>query len=245
MQRKDEFDLLVKVDADMVLCSPDLFERIVAMFRADANLELLSIAVHDHMTDRLIGGLNSYRNTLVWTPTGELAFTDRVGTQRERRCVDRTELAPAAIHCPDPSPFQAFHFGLHRGVKCREAMRRRWHTQVEGRSEDVVCLWRHFLRGRDRRIGLGALAAEMALADEFGVEHISYDDPHARRRFAEVEQLDGEGLERLIRRYRRHTWGFLPWRLRMEAIRGAWLRFAARCVVPNPVIERFPLQAKV
>ena len=72
MQRRDDFDLLVKVDADMVLCRHELFAGIVERFRADDSMVVLSIKVHDYFTDRPASGLNCYRNTLRWNPTGAL-----------------------------------------------------------------------------------------------------------------------------------------------------------------------------
>jgi len=64
LERSSEFELLVKVDADTVLNSPNLFNNIVARFEADPGLEVLSIALHDFFTDELINGLQTYRNSV-------------------------------------------------------------------------------------------------------------------------------------------------------------------------------------
>src|SRR5690242_14514637 len=66
MQRSDEFDLLIKIDADMVIRSPNLFAAIVAKFRADPLLDEYVIQLHDFFTDRPMWGMSVYRNTVRW-----------------------------------------------------------------------------------------------------------------------------------------------------------------------------------
>ena len=66
MSRKNEFDLFIKVDADMVLTRPTVFKEISEVFSRDSNVDRCYIAVHDFFTDRLIMGLNSFRNTVYW-----------------------------------------------------------------------------------------------------------------------------------------------------------------------------------
>jgi len=68
--------LLIKVDADMVICSRTLFEDIVGRFESDPSLSWLSIAVADFFSGKLINGLNSYRNTLKWKFTESTLFVD-------------------------------------------------------------------------------------------------------------------------------------------------------------------------
>lgn len=66
IERCNEFDILIKVDADMVICSEHLFEKIVAKMSNNPHLDVFSIAVHDFFTGGLIQGLNTYRNTVRW-----------------------------------------------------------------------------------------------------------------------------------------------------------------------------------
>jgi hypothetical protein len=54
LERAAEFDLLVKVDADTVLGSPELFGRISDRFEAEPTLEVLSIGLQDFFTGKLI-----------------------------------------------------------------------------------------------------------------------------------------------------------------------------------------------
>jgi len=68
MERSDEFDLLIKVDADTVLLDDHLFSNISQKFRENEWLELLQIRVRDFFSDQLIWGLNSFRSTVKWKP---------------------------------------------------------------------------------------------------------------------------------------------------------------------------------
>ena len=45
LARRDEFDVMIKVDADMVLCRDDLFKKIAARFAADSAMQVLGIKV--------------------------------------------------------------------------------------------------------------------------------------------------------------------------------------------------------
>ena len=102
LAKRDQFDVMVKVDADMVLCDDQLFENIVSRM-GEEGLSKLSIAVHDWFTDRLILGLNSYRNDIQWTGDAHGAFVDRVSGMGGGFSSDWEELAPAAYHCPNPN----------------------------------------------------------------------------------------------------------------------------------------------
>src|SRR5690606_1186251 len=108
-----------KVDADMVLQDRDLFQKLVARFDSDPELDLLLIAVHDFPADRLVTGLNVFRNSVQWQLGEEALFTDRtyLAHSVRKKVKDATDLAPAAIHCANPSPFQAYHYGFHRVMK--------------------------------------------------------------------------------------------------------------------------------
>jgi hypothetical protein len=240
MDRRDEFDLLVKVDADMVLLSPRLLEDVDARFTRDSDLEVLSIGVWDFYTDRLVSGLNSYRNTLQWTRTGDLVFTDQFPALVGRAVMDYSDLAPAASHCPDPHPFQAFHFGVHRGVKARVALQRSMSSDYYVRYLDIERTWSHYLRRRDRRLALAVLGGELALGGRFDETQLDCGNADVEAVYTSYASCDAASLESEIRRARRATWGILPSRLRMEVLRGDWLSLPLRWVVPLAWRDRVP-----
>lgn len=187
MERADEYDLLVKVDADMVIEDRELFRKIVERFTSDTRLDLLLIAVHDFFTDDLLIGLNVFRNTVRWSLGEEALFTDMTYVPSTIRKMEKdySDLAPAALHCADPSPFQAYHYGFHRGVK----------AAVGGRNWGVIAdFHEHYRRNRDLRVAYAILGADAAFTGRFSVEHISYDNTtlleHFETRFDGVHEGD-------------------------------------------------------
>lgn len=169
MEKSEEYDLLVKVDADMVIEDRDLFRKIVERFESDSQLDLLLIAVHDFFADELLIGLNVFRNTVRWELGEEALFTDmtHVASTIRKSEKDYTDLAPAAVHCADPSPFQAYHYGFHRGMK----------AVVGGKRWEVIAaFYDYYRRKRDPRVAYALLGANAAFAGRFSVGHISYSD---------------------------------------------------------------------
>ncbi len=181
MERADEFDVFVKVDADMVILRDDLLARIAERFAREPDLDLVTIPVHDFFTDSLISGLHGFRSSVRWPERTDRVFVDDDAVPMDRRVV-AMDLAPAARHCANPSPFQSFHFGLHRGVKLRSGLRQglaraAWN---QGHWEAIGALWKHFRRTQDPQVGWAALGSELALRGDFGPEHIPYTNPEAR-----------------------------------------------------------------
>jgi len=213
MARAKEFDIFVKVDADMVIEDRDLFAKLVDRFWQNPNMDQLTIAVHDFFTDRLIEGMHAYRSSVRWPKRDSDVFTDRHPVPRDRQVIDYDDLAPAAIHCKNPSPFQAFHFGLHRALKILTYLQlsRGQPSNLQFHLNNNELVWHHFLRTGDVRLGFAALGAELALRGDFNVAHISYTNPYAQGIFQ--------------RRYAH--WGAvrIKWVVR-------WLRFRNRACIP-------------
>jgi len=235
MDRRDDFDLLIKVDADMVIRSPDLFAKIAAWFETDPQMQILTIGVMDYFTGRLVSGLNTYRNTIRWAPTGDMVFTDQFPMSRKTLVSDNRRLAPAADHCPDPSPFQAFHFGLHRGVKAAVSAQRGMHGSLYRRCQDLGLTWHRFRVNRDRRLGLAALGGELALAGRFGEQDLSYTNPKAADAFERYSSLDSDAIASEVRALRGTGTGRWPWRWRMETLRGPAWSLPVRLTTPQPI----------
>lgn len=183
MERAADFDCFVKVDADMVLTREDLLLRIAERLRDRPEIDQLEIAVHDFFTDGLVFGLNAFRSGVRFPPRPEGLFVDSTpvrGRQIER---DRSELAPAALHCPDPSPFQAFHFGLHKALKWSEAEGSGQRERALRHRSNVERTWAQLRRREDRRLLLACLGAELALAGRLDGARVDYADAATRRLF--------------------------------------------------------------
>lgn len=223
-----DFQVLIKVDADMILSSREFFADVADRFQRHPHVDLVTVRVHDFFTDRLIWGLNSYRNRFEWPRQHDAVFTDSMPIPRWRQICDSRELAPAASHCANPSDFQAFHFGVHRGVKAAVAAARGNRTQARTRCWDLERTWLHLKRRPDVRLALACLGGELAIDGSFGPEHLDYGATFPQQVFAEYQDSDLEALAKEVRKLRRSNSGRLPWYLRAEALRWAQARSAVQ-----------------
>jgi len=199
--QRSDCDLLIKVDADMVLTSPDFVERIVRVFQADPGLDLLSVAITDFFTNGPIQGINAYRKTAAWDPNQQDAlFTDRGQVPPDKRRVVWPTFVRDAVHAPDPSPFHAFHFGVHRGLKTQ-------HDGCGARAEEQFVYlektWQHLQVRRDVRLALACLGFELALTGRFTIRQLDYTNPALRTVFdAEFAGRTVDAIEALVTQFR-------------------------------------------
>lgn len=214
LDRSSEYDILIKVDADVVLSSDTIFEKIVHKMRHDDRIDVLAVAVRDFFTDQLINaGMATFRNTARWDFDKDTLFVDIAEVGQGREVYDDKELAPAGIHCKNPAPWQAFHYGLHRGLKSIQRVHSSGHWSYLER------VWTNFLKTGDTRIGLAVLGAELVYAGRLSKSDVDYTNPRMKTILEEYLPLDRAGLEREIRRLRARNWGMLPGDLRRRIIR--------------------------
>jgi len=237
------FDLMIKVDADMVINDNKLFEKIVKKFEIDDSLEYLVIGVHDFFTDTLINGLHVFRNTVKWSDNGDLLFTDR-SRVNSKHIYDAKELAPAAFHCKNPSFFQSFHYGVHRGLKCRELrpdhelkqgslykyLKNKISNKFNKNTKKVMkegevshwealeLIWKNFNLKNDSRLGFAVLGFELALKGEFNVSHLDINNPFLENYFKKYNLYETNELKKIIKLIRFKNWGFLPNSMRRKII---------------------------
>lgn len=198
MKNASTFDLFVKVDADMVISRDDFFEKLISRFQAAPEMDKLTVAVQDFFPNRLVEGLHSWRNNVRWPVIGDNVFVDSDPVILGTSVTDYLDLAPCAVHCPDPSPFQSFHYGLIRAVKVMVGLRREWlNTWCLGLVDDT---WKHLLRNPDRNLALACVGAELALKGDFGEEDLDYD---CARTISCCERMKALQLNELIRKARR------------------------------------------
>ncbi len=120
MNNSGEYNLFIKIDADMIIEDWHLFEKIVRAFTENERLDWLTIPVYDHFLNEHIYGVNVYRNCVKWEKNSELYYTDRVHldqTIREHEKWPIPDKKTIIHHCPYPGDYQAFHFGYHRMMK--------------------------------------------------------------------------------------------------------------------------------
>jgi len=219
MNMSCEFDLLIKVDADMVIEDKNLFSKIVDKFENNAWLNELEIAVYDFFSDQLIWGLHVYRNKVKWDKNEERLFVDSSPVPSHQHLWDDKDLAPAAIHCKNPSLFQSFHYGVHRGLKILQPNRitkirshRKFHWNNLERT------WQNFLNKGDIRLGQAVLGSELVLKRLLGLDNLDYSNQYASEIFKLYQNYDANKLRSKIQRMRITNWGFLPSKLRRKIL---------------------------
>ncbi len=242
MQRASSCDLFLKIDADMVVTDPRFFENVADRFAAQPNVRAMLIVVHDYFSDRLIDAMHIYRSDTVWPlDDAQNVFVDPCPVPAEYVIHDTGDLAPAALHSPDPSPFQAFHFGVHKGVKVCAARQQNLRCAGLVHCENLEYTWRHFLRNGDHRLGLACLGGELALRGWFEPEHVDYQHPHTHAVFARYADHTAASLRRLVRRLRATHWGVGSAAMRWDILREGPARYFARRAIPeavHPVLSR-------
>ena len=185
MSRASEFDLFLKLDADMVLEDPTMLERIESYFERHPQLDGITICVHDFFSDTLIHGLHIYRSSVRWPRSEETLFVDAPPVSPEKFRIGIKELRPAASHCKNSSPFFAFHYGVHRGLKARNA----GGSSAAYYLQTIEQVWENFQRKQDRRLGLAELGAEMGLEGRFDVGDLDLNNQHSREVCARYQDL--------------------------------------------------------
>lgn len=213
LDQKSQYDLLVKIDADMVLTRPQLFSQIVDKFQKNPGIDVLGIAIWDFFSGGYINGLNSYRNTVKWELDPNNVNADVVVVDPKRYFFDQSEIAPAAYHCPNPSKLQAFHFGIHRGIKVLAPTHSTSHWLLLEKT------WQNFLKIKDSRIGLAVLGAELVYAGKFKKADVDYTNPKVSSVLKQYQDFDFYDIKREILKRRLLNGGFLPSDIRRRFIR--------------------------
>jgi hypothetical protein len=194
------FDLMIKLDGDMVLLDDDFVSRVVEIFQSDPDLELVQMAVLDFFSGEPMQGINAYRRSIEWRSERQDAlFTDKTFVDKSKRLVTWAPFAHSAIHSPDPTPFQAFHFGVHRGVKVLQPLSATFNTD-QGAEQTLYLekTWEHFKVRRDPRLGFACLGFELALSGRYGLEHLDYSNPALDQAFEEFSGYSPAKLEAVV-----------------------------------------------
>lgn len=224
MERADDFDVLVKLDADMVLIADDALARILELHRASPELDHLVLAVGDWASGTLIKGLHTFSPRARWElPLREEMFVDPPPEVPGRSLYVTGPPAPLALHAPDPSPAQALRLGIHRGLKAVqpgreepfEALLAGIHWRYLGR------VWRRFVETGDARRGLVVAGADAVWRGQAGPEAYGGGDGAEEAFGRLLGQLGGgerTASPDALRALLSPRWATLPARL------GGWIR---------------------
>jgi hypothetical protein len=239
MSKANEFDIMIKVDADMVIRDKTFFEWVIGQFKQDEELDLLTMALHDFYTEEIIFGMHAYRNTVKWNTGNEIVYTDRMhnkDTIRKRTVI----YEPVAEHCKNPSELQAFHFGFHRALKAIQPGRV-FNARLDGSWNVIEKIHKHFARNRDTRLMYSLAAAEFVFAGYYNEDNISYNDA-IDNLYNNFREASSDKINEYIRNKKLKRFGFLPSKL---AYRYIFYFFRIKSQIYKDRFNEFPENGQV
>jgi hypothetical protein len=158
----EQFDVLVKVDADMQIVEPALLRTIGWMFRRHRHLDRIQLGVDDWFSGARIPGMHAWRSGTTWTTAAPELFTDAVSNTAKGKLTVMDAGRTLVLHGAAPDDAQALRYGAHRALK----------AELSHSTEGADARWGWLMRlqehaiahpHRSRRLALAA--AEAALTD--------------------------------------------------------------------------------
>lgn len=230
MASAQDYDVFIKIDADMVLLRPTFFSEVIDALKQYPDKDHFHIGLWDFFTDRMIGALQVFRSNVRWKRNDEKIFVDVVvQSSRKTSFYNSTgPLSPAAIHCPDPGAFQAFHFGLHKAVKVLQTDADAKIAKVFEHAENAWQLFRRWRAdGQDLRLLLAWHGFAWAVDRRAGSAQVDFDHPESQQACERLEVLGYDELEKLAVQHRLGRAARLPLPL--------WILYCAFCVYTAPI----------
>lgn len=188
MANRDNYDLFIKIDADMVLAKNRLFRDIAIFFSDSPNINHYTIPVHDHFTNRLIYGLHVYRNCVAWCLNNDNIFVDRLETNTKQH-LDDGRFTPAAFHAPSPSLFQAFHFGIHKAIKFTQynTTKYNFHASIE-HWQNIRYLFENYKNKKNSSLLYALIGTHYAIKYKLQEINIDFNDPKSLYLFNSINK---------------------------------------------------------
>jgi len=172
---KDSYDAFMQLDPDTVLHENTsiraMFDLLVE--QSTSGYTSIQCPLMDFFTQKEIYGLNMYLPDVIFNVPNDEVFCDRA-TSNNRTIPFKVlpgNLNPIGDHCPDPTFSQAFHFGLHRGLKNR----------MQQRIDTINA----FINMGDDRRAMAVLGFEMS-RDFVANKKVSYSDDEFMRAYVKA-----------------------------------------------------------
>ena len=157
MDRAGDYDLFVKLDADMVLSRHTALNEIAQFWNENNHPDHMTFAVHDYISDQNIIGIHVFSQNCRWyIDAHDDLFVDPNPRHNGTRTKTYSAPAPFASHASNPSDQQAYHYGLHRAMKAFQWGRRTADIQGLGALKTLLAVAAHYKR-------TGNIHAHMAL----------------------------------------------------------------------------------
>lgn len=201
MATSGRYHIFLKLDADMVFADENVLTEIVNRFNSDPELDHFVVACDDWMTGKQIIGVHAFSNRVTWDISAEGLFVDPSPKRPGKRVIVERLERTYFHHSPDPSPFQAFHFGAHRALKLSQRNRAYEEKRVDAMNTqwDVFSnVWNRFVETGDRRLGLALVACHLVVSGDLGEDVHDYRAPQLLEAFREREHLTQSEMMSLL-----------------------------------------------
>jgi hypothetical protein len=185
------FDVLIKIDSDMVLVWHNFFTKVVDALIENMTTNQLQFPVYDFFSRQLIWGLNVYRKDF---------FNDISVGANEGRAFDYFDVSGlscavsvvVATHCQNPTPFQSFHYGAFKAVKIAQAIENGMDSKTKYLRNILNKTHQDFLKTGDERRAICITGARLAAAKKLGLEHLNYTNPYLLNCFNQIQDYQGK-----------------------------------------------------
>lgn len=216
MARASDFDLFVKLDADMVISRPTALSEISTYFASRPTLDHLVVEVNDHFSGKRIAGVHTFSPRVRWNlEKGDALFVDPRPRCRGTRANFPPEIPVFVDHAPKPSRYQAFHFGFHRALKALQRERQGQRPLQAIYQIDVLRdVDRHYRRSGRDVLAYAVIGARMVWSGELSGHSGDKKDPDVERAFDRLAALDPVAVQALARKGRL-GWYASMWRARL------------------------------
>jgi len=217
MKERENFDFFIKCDADMVLNSEKSISEIIKTFEINPQINHLCLSVLDWFSNSRVIGLHSFRSGVVWPELNDGLFLDPNPSNAVSLYISEEAPSPIAYHACDPSPFQAFYFGVHRALKIKRSDELELNVKT---SYDHLFILRkvffNYLRTQDYRLGLVLLGAKLAL--ETGIKTVEKKKEDYQHLFERYKALSPEEISKQVHAFYKDT--YLFWVSRFVRVHG-------------------------
>lgn len=198
MENKDNYDLYIKIDADMILISDFFLKRISKFFHDNPCINHYTIPVHDFFTNREVYGLHIYRNNVKWVLNSDQIFVDRTDTNTEE-FFDDGRFSPVALHAPNPSLFQAFHFGLHKAVKFTQYGSASFFIEPSVEHwQNISYLLKNYKNKKKLTLQYALAGCYFAMRYKMAHENINFNDNYALKLYKKLQKIKTNKLKYFI-----------------------------------------------
>ncbi len=176
MDEAENYDLFVKLDADMVFMSEQSLSKIVGTFQNYKHLDHALLGVKDWASNSIIDGLHIFSNRATWTKNDENLFVDPSPKVPGKKFYTHNEPAPLVVHSPNPSKNQAFRFGYHRALKLLQTDRVGF-SFLSSRMQFKLLsnIWHQYYIKRDVIRGIILFGADYVIRNEASPDLYSND----------------------------------------------------------------------